>query len=84
MEHRKYFGDQTALAGMLALHESRIPFLLPLAENTLFDLGIELDGRRLRVHCKSGRLWGRARNNQHRRIRYAADYEIAKVSVVAA
>ena len=128
---------------MVALHETRIPFLVPLGENTRFDLAIELDGRLLRVQCKSGRLRRGAvqfatcswyghhphpkelsrpyfgeieffavycretngvylipiddvqtrsyaslridppRNNQRRRIRYAADYEIAKVSVVA-
>lgn len=144
MEHPKHVGDRTALAVMMALHETRIPFLVPLGENTRFDLAIELDGRLLRVQCKSGRLRRGAvqfatcswyghhpqpkelsrqyfgeveffavycretkgvylipiddvqtrshaslrvnppRNNQSRRIRYAADYEIAKVSVVAA
>ncbi len=143
MEHPKYVGDRAALAVMVALHEMRIPFLVPLGENMRFDLAIELDGRLLRVQVKSGRLRGGAvefatcswyghhphskelsrayfgeieffavycretngvylvpiddvqtrshaklrvdppRNNQRRRIRFAADYEIAKVSVVA-
>jgi hypothetical protein len=143
MEHPKFVGDRTALAVMMALHESRIPFLVPLGENTRFDLGIELDGRLLRVQCKSGRLRDGAvqfatcswyghhlhpkelsrtyvgeieffavhcretcgvylipiedvptrsyaklrveppRNNQRRRIRFAADYEIAKVTGVS-
>jgi hypothetical protein len=142
MDHPKFVGDQTALAVMLGLHEARIPFLVPLGENTRFDLVVELKGEFLRVQCKSGRLRGGAvefatcswyghhpnpkvvsrtyageidffavycletlgvylipikhvptrshaklrvdppRNNQRRRIRFAADYEIAKVSVV--
>jgi hypothetical protein len=56
MEHPKFVGDRTALAVMLALHEMRIPFLVPLGENT--------------------------QNNQRRRIRFGAVYEIAKVSVM--
>ena len=144
MEHPKFVGDRTTLAVMIALHETRIPFLVPLGENTRYDLGIEWNGQLVRVQCKSGRLRGGAvefatcswyghhpnpkvvsrmytgeidffavycretsgvylipiaevptrsyaklrvdpaRNNQRRRIRYAADYEIAKVSVVAA
>ena len=144
MEHPKFVGDRTALAVMLALHEARIPFLMPLGENTRYDLVIELNSDLARVQCKSGRLRGGGvvfatcswyghhpnpkaisrtysgevdffavycrdtqgvylipiaavptrsyaklrvdppRNNQRRGIRFAADYEIAKVSVVAA
>jgi PD-(D/E)XK endonuclease len=143
MEHPKFVGDRTALAVMLGLHEARIPFLVPLGENTRFDLVVGISSRFMSVQCKSGRLRGGAvefatcswyghhpnpkvlsrtyadeidffavycretqgvylvpigdvptrsharlrveppRNNQRRRIRLAADYEIAKVSVVA-
>jgi hypothetical protein len=38
MEHSRFVGDRTALAVMLGLHEARIPFLVPLGENTRFDL----------------------------------------------
>ena len=142
MEHPKVVGDQCALAVMIALHETRIPFLVPLSENTRYDLAIEVDGRLARVQCKSGRLRNGAvqfatcswyghhpnpkqpsrtylgeidyfavycrqttgvylipiehvqtrsmanlrvappRNHQRRGVRFAADYEVAKVSVV--
>ncbi len=128
---------------MLGLHEARIPFLVPLGENTRFDLVVGLNGRFMSVQCKSGRLRRGAvefatcswyghhpnpkalsrtydgeidffavychetqgvylvpigdvptrshaslrvdppRNHQRQRIRFAADYEIAKVTVVS-
>jgi hypothetical protein len=70
MEHPKFVGDRTALAVMMALHEARILFLVPLGET-------QPGHTRL---CG----WIRRANNQPHRIRYAADYEIAKVSAVAA
>ena len=131
------------LAVMLALQARGLPMLVPMGENTRYDLVLELGGSLARVQCKTGRLrkgavlfktcstydhhpyakpsrdyFGQVdyfavycpqtsgvylvpiealptrvaaalrvdcpRNNQRRRIRYAADYEIAKVSVVAA
>jgi hypothetical protein len=56
MEHSKFVGDRTVLAVMIALHESQIPFLVPLGENTRFDLAIQLDSKLFRVQCKSGHL----------------------------
>jgi PD-(D/E)XK endonuclease len=140
-EHPKAKGDKSTLAVMLALHELGFPFLVPLGENTRYDLALELGSQLAR--CKTGRLRDGAvlfktcstydhhpyskpsrdysgqidyfavycpqtsgvylipiadlpnrvsatlridppRNNQRRLIRLAADYEIAKVSVVAA
>jgi PD-(D/E)XK endonuclease len=141
MAHPKDVGDRSMLAVMAVLRELRIPLLLPLGENTRYDLVIELGDRLARVQCKTGRLrlgavefatcssyahlpspketsrdylgevdffavycrqtngvylipiedlqtrrQGRLRvdpprNNQRRRIRFAADYEIGKVSV---
>ncbi len=142
-DHPKAKGDKTTLAVMLALQEIGLPFLVPLGENTRYDLVLELEARFARVQCKTGRLRNGAvlfatcscyghhrnpgtarrdyegqvdyfavycpqtcgvylvpisevpnrvstalrvsppRNNQRRFIRLAADYEIAKVSVVA-
>ncbi len=142
-DHPKAKGDRSVLAVMLALHELDIPFLVPLGENTRYDLALEFDTRLVRVQCKTGRLRNGAvlfaacscyghhrnpanarrdyagqvdhfavycpqtsgvylipiadlpnrvsgalrvtppRNNQRRFIRFAADYEIAKVSVMA-
>jgi hypothetical protein len=144
MDHPKDKGDKSALAVMLALHEIGLPFLVPLGENTRYDLALELGSQLVRVQCKTGRLRNGAvlfaacscyghhrnpqtarrdyvgqvdyfavycpqtsgvyltpirdlpnrvsaalrvtppRNNQRRFVRFAADYEIAKVSVVAA
>ena len=142
-DHPKAKGDKSTLAVMLALHEIGLPFLVPLGENTRYDLVLELDAKFARVQCKTGRLRNGAvlfatcscyghhrnpeaarrdyggqvdyfavycpqtcgvylvpisevpnrvstalrvtppRNNQRRFVRLAADYEIAKVSVVA-
>jgi hypothetical protein len=143
-DHPKAKGDRSVLAVMLALHELGLPFLVPLGENTRYDLALDLGSELARVQCKTGRLRDGAvlfaacscyghhrnpqtarrdyegqvdyfavycpqtlgvylipisavpnrvsvalrvtppRNNQRRFIRFAADYEIAKVTVVAA
>jgi hypothetical protein len=142
-DHPKAKGDKSTLAVMLALQEIGLPFLVPLGENTRYDLVLEREAEFARVQCKTGRLRNGAvlfatcscyghhrnpgtarrgyegqvdyfavycpqtcgvylvpisevpnrvstalrvsppRNNQRRFIRLAADYEIAKVSVVA-
>ena len=141
-EHPKTIGDRSALAVMMALQETGIPFLVPFGENSRYDFVLELGAHLARVQCKTGRLRRGAvvfrtcssyahhlsqkhrsrdylgqvdyfvvycpettgvylipmtnletrcmaslrieppRNNQRRFIPLAADYEIAKVSVV--
>jgi hypothetical protein len=56
MAHPKTIGDRTMLAVMLALHDAGYTVLLPVGENTRYDLVID-DGTSLtRVQCKTGRL----------------------------
>jgi hypothetical protein len=140
MEHPKHIGDRSTLAIMTALHEARIPLYVPFGENTRCDLIAEMDGRLVKIQCKTGRLYkgtvefptvssyahhpnpkllkrnyvgdvdmfavycratggvylvpieevpsrqcslrvDPTKNNQHRKIRPAADYEIGRVSI---
>lgn len=143
MEHPKTVGDRSQLAIIVALDRIGYPVLIPLGENTRYDLVIDEGTRLARVQCKTGRLragavrfkacssyahhpnpkipkrdyvdeieyfgvycvetggvylipiedvqprWecalrvDPARNGQQDRIRQAADYEIAQVSVTA-
>jgi PD-(D/E)XK endonuclease len=55
VEHPKSIGDRSTLAIMLALQAAGLPFLVPFGENTRYDLVVELDGRLVRVQCKTGR-----------------------------
>jgi hypothetical protein len=54
--HPKDIGDQSTLAVMLALRSAGYEVLLPLGENTRYDLVID-DGHSLKkIQCKTGRL----------------------------
>jgi PD-(D/E)XK nuclease superfamily protein len=60
MDHPVDIGDRTTLAVMLVLRELGFGVLVPLGENTRYDLVID-DGESLRkVQCKTGRLRGGA------------------------
>lgn len=54
MKHPKDVGDRTQLAVMLALREIGHAVLVPLGENTRYDLVIENGNTFARVRCKSG------------------------------
>jgi PD-(D/E)XK endonuclease len=56
MAHPKSIGDHSILAVMIALDEAGYRFLLPMGENTRYDLVIDDQGRFSRVQCKTGRL----------------------------
>jgi hypothetical protein len=56
LEHPKAIGDRSALAVMMALQETGVPFLVPFGENTRYDFVLELGERLARVQCKTGRL----------------------------
>jgi hypothetical protein len=56
MAHPKTIGDRTMLAVMLALHDAGYTVLLPLGENTRYDLVIDDGSSLTRVQCKTGRL----------------------------
>jgi PD-(D/E)XK endonuclease len=56
MEHPKAKGDRSTLAIMLALHEAGYDLLVPLGENTRYDLAIDDGSCVARVQCKTGRL----------------------------
>jgi hypothetical protein len=56
VEHPKEVGEKSALAIMVALQMRGYTVLIPLGENTRYDLVID-DGQALaRVQCKTGRL----------------------------
>ena len=88
--HPKDIGDRSTLAIILALQEQGCTTYLPFGENTRCDLIVD-DGERLsRVRCKTGRLRrgrqatlrvSRPKNAQAKRIRFAAQYEIARIDV---
>jgi len=87
MRHPKDIGDRSTLAILLALQDSGWATYLPFGENTRSDLILEDGSPFSRVQCKTGRL----RNgsvvfapcstyaHQHRQIRWASNYEIARV-----
>ena len=52
--HPKDIGDRSQLAVILALKEVGYHVLLPMGENTRYDLAIERGGRIHRVQCKTG------------------------------
>jgi PD-(D/E)XK endonuclease len=56
VEHPKWIGDRSTLAIMAAFHEAKIPIYLPFGENTRCDLIAEIDGRLVKVQCKTGRV----------------------------
>jgi hypothetical protein len=60
MEHPKTIGDRSTLAIMLALQRVGRTIYLPFGENTRCDLVVEIEGRLVRVQCKTGRLRGGA------------------------
>jgi hypothetical protein len=49
-------GDRSTLAVMIALGGAGYRFLVPMGENTRYDLVIDDQGRFSRVQCKTGRL----------------------------
>jgi hypothetical protein len=56
MEHPKTIGDRTTLAVILALREVGYLILVPLSENTRYDLVMDDSDQLYRVQCKTGRL----------------------------
>jgi PD-(D/E)XK endonuclease len=56
MEHPKEIGDQSQLAVMLALRRAGYALLVPVGENTRYDVVIETTDAFFRVQCKTGRL----------------------------
>jgi PD-(D/E)XK endonuclease len=60
MEHPKTVGERSQLAIAVALDRVGYPVLLPLGENTRYDLVIDEGTRLARVQCKTGRLRGGA------------------------
>jgi PD-(D/E)XK endonuclease len=54
--HPKEIGDRSQLAIILALRSAGYGVLLPLGENTRYDLAIEWEGELSRVQCKTGHL----------------------------
>jgi hypothetical protein len=55
-EHPKDVGDRSQLAIILALKHAGYGVLLPLGENTRYDLAIENRGTLSLVQCKTGHL----------------------------
>jgi hypothetical protein len=55
-EHPKEIGDRSQLAIILALKLTGFGILLPLGENTRYDLVTEREGVLRRVQCKTARL----------------------------
>jgi hypothetical protein len=55
-EHPKEIGERSQLAVVLALRAAGYGVLLPLGENTRYDLAIEDAGAVFLVQCKTGRL----------------------------
>ena len=55
-EHPKEIGDRSQLAIILALKLAGFHVLLPLGENTRYDLVTERDGDLRRVQCKTAHL----------------------------
>jgi hypothetical protein len=56
VKHPKDVGDHTALAVLLALHESGYQAATPFGESTRYDLGLDDGEKLLRVQCKTGRV----------------------------
>ena len=64
-EHPKDIGDRSQLAIILALKHTGYGVLLPIGENTRYDLAIEDAGALYLVQCKTGHLTRRRRDVSH-------------------